>query len=421
MKSQLVARSFHHYQWRILLVSMFCYLFYYTGRQTFGFAIPGIEAELGLSKTTLGWISTAMLWSYAIGQAVNGNLGDKFGGRRMMSTGAILSCALNWFVSFARGPVMLGIGWSANGFAQSMGWAPGSRVISNWWPHASRGKAYGFYVFAAGMASVVAYVTSNLILQSGLDWRWIFRLPVLLMLLGGAVYFLFVRDKPADVGFADEDDSLDGERSKATVASTTPQETSFARYAAALTNWRFLLTGLAIGFQNAARYGLLVWVPVYFLGSTWKQNAMGAWITVALPVGMAFGAVTSGWISDNIFASNRSRPIALFLLLATLSTSALFLFGRSHPNLVLPLLFLSGFFVYGPQAPFWALCPDLLGKERAGTGTGVLNTFAYLFAGLGEPFIGHLIESNGNDTSLVFPVVAASCLCGCTLALLIRR
>jgi sugar phosphate permease len=37
----------------------FCYLFYYTGRQTFGFAIPGIQAELGLQKQTLGLSSFA--------------------------------------------------------------------------------------------------------------------------------------------------------------------------------------------------------------------------------------------------------------------------------------------------------------------------------------------------------------------------
>ncbi|MCP5116295.1 MAG: MFS transporter, partial [bacterium] len=41
-------------KWRILIATMFCYLFYYTGRQTFGFAIPFIEEDLGLSKTRLG-------------------------------------------------------------------------------------------------------------------------------------------------------------------------------------------------------------------------------------------------------------------------------------------------------------------------------------------------------------------------------
>ncbi|NIP94326.1 MAG: MFS transporter, partial [Akkermansiaceae bacterium] len=111
---------------------MFCYLFYYTGRQTFGFAIPGISEELGLSKTKLGLASAVLFWCYAVGQAVNGNLGDKFGGRKLMSAGAILSCALNWVVSFGQNLASLLVPWGFNGVAQSMGWAPGSRIISNW-------------------------------------------------------------------------------------------------------------------------------------------------------------------------------------------------------------------------------------------------------------------------------------------------
>ena len=52
---------YRRYKWTALLGVSFCYLFYYTGRQTFGFAIPGIQKELGLSKEMLGWVSAAML------------------------------------------------------------------------------------------------------------------------------------------------------------------------------------------------------------------------------------------------------------------------------------------------------------------------------------------------------------------------
>ncbi|MBT7908965.1 MAG: MFS transporter, partial [Verrucomicrobia bacterium] len=41
--------SFRRAQLRMLLATMFCYLFFYTGRQTAGFAIPGIHEELGIS------------------------------------------------------------------------------------------------------------------------------------------------------------------------------------------------------------------------------------------------------------------------------------------------------------------------------------------------------------------------------------
>ncbi|KKF01260.1 MFS transporter [Mycolicibacterium obuense] len=102
---EVTEQEFAKYKWRMLLATMFCYLFFYTGRQTFGFAIPGIQAELGLSKSTLGAISGAMLWCYAVGQIVNGNLADKFGGRRVMALGC---CPSLWMRMSASLAVMMG-------------------------------------------------------------------------------------------------------------------------------------------------------------------------------------------------------------------------------------------------------------------------------------------------------------------------
>lgn len=417
----------------MLLVTMFCYVFFYTGRQTFGFAIPGISAELGISKTQLGWISTAMLWSYAVGQAINGNLGDKFGGRRMMTLGAVLSCGLNWIVSFGTNISTLLIPWGANGYAQSMAWAPGSRLLSNWWEPERRGRVYGLYVFAAGTSSVLAYVTSALILEFGWGWRSIFRFPVLLLLVGGLAYYLIVRDRPEDLGFppldapeedaendADADSPDDSERTSlpSCNSSESPLESSWDRYLTALSNPRFLAACLAIGFQSLARYGLIIWVPVHFLGDDWKTSS-DKWISIALPVGMALGAIASGWLSDRAFDSNRSRVIGLFMLQAAACTLVMLFLPRNHPAAI-PVLFLAGFFAYGPQSAFWALCPDLLGQQRSGTATGIMNTFAYAFAGLGEPFIGWIIERN-QDTSLVFGVVTISCLLAAAVSPLIRR
>ena len=402
----------------MLLATMFCYLFFYTGRQTFGFAIPGIQEELGISKATLGWASAALLWSYAVGQSINGNLGDKFGGRRMMSLGAFLSGALNWVVSFGTNLTSLIVPWAANGYAQSMGWAPGSRVLSNWWGHTERGKVYGFYVFGAGMGSVLAFATSTLILEAGLDWRWIFRLPVLLLMLGGVTYYLVVRDRPEDLGFPSMEYGEEGVEDPSPQGIAIDAESSWHRYRFTLRTPRFLVASVAIGFQSLARYGLLVWVPVHFLGEDWK-NSETKWISIALPIGMALGAMTSGWMSDRFFGSNRSRVIGLFLALAAICSLAMFLLPKASPATV-PLLFLTGFFTYGPQSAFWALCPDLLGRHRAGTGTGIMNTFAYLFAGLGGPFIGWMIETSDN-TGLVFAVVAVSCFVGAFISLFIRR
>jgi len=269
--------SFRRAQWRMLLAAMFCYLFFYTGRQTFGFAIPGIQAEFGVSKAALGWASAALLWCYAVGQAVNGNLGDKFGGRRVMSAGAILSFIMNWATSLSTGVVSLSVFWGINGYFQSMGWAPGSRLLSNWWGRHERGTVYGLYTFAAGLASVLSFVTSLIVVgHFQLDWRWIFRIPVTLLLVGGVAFYLIAREKPEDMGFdSPHDDAVDDTAREA--AAVIDSESSFSRYKAVLSNWRLLVASVSIGFQNAARYGLLVWVPVHFLGADWaKADASSA-------------------------------------------------------------------------------------------------------------------------------------------------
>src|SRR5882757_702103 len=413
--------SFRRAQWRMLLAAMFCYLFFYTGRQTFGFAIPGIQAEFGVTKAALGWASAALLWCYAIGQAINGNLGDKFGGRRVMSAGAILSFIMNWATSLSTGIVSLSVFWGINGYFQSMGWAPGSRLLANWWGRHERGTVYGLYTFAAGMASVLSFATSLVVVgYFHLDWRWIFRIPVVLLLVGGIAFYLIAREKPEDMGFESPHDD---------VAEPTPEtaaidsESSFVRYKSVLSNWRLLVASLAIGFQNAARYGLLVWVPVHFLGADWTKADASVidprWISIALPVGMALGAATNGWVSDKLFNSRRYAAIVLYMVLAAVTALYMYTIPTSAVYQGMTVLFLCGFFVYGPQSSFWALCPDLVGHRRAGTATGVMNFCAYLFAGLGEPVIGHFMD--GHPTSIVFLVVSSCAAASAVVAMFIRR
>jgi len=425
--------SFRTAQWRILLATMFCYLFFYTGRQTFGFAIPGIQEELGISKAMLGWAGTCLLWAYALGQSINGNLGDKYGGRRMVSLGAVASCLLNWAVSFGSSVGTLLVPWTFNGYFQAMGWAPGSRVLSNWWSQPERGRVYGLYVFAAGMSSVLSYITSLLVIDTfQLDWRWIFRLPVLLLLVGGCVYYVIVRDHPKDLGWdppGDDDAPLDTSDASTPSVDTSLHEDSRDRYMQVLSNPRFMIASIAIGFQNLARYGLLFWVPVHFLGADWKNSA-DKWISLALPIGMALGALSSGWLSDRVFHGRRWPLISLFMFLAGGTAFWMYFIPRSDHGLGIFVLFLCGFFAYGPQSAFWALCPDLLGPKRAGTGTGIMNFFAYLFAGVGEPVIGRLIDSNQitnlngelvDNTGIAFLVVTVACLASGATGLLIRR
>ena len=411
--------TFSQYKWRALIGVTFCYLFYYTGRQTLGFAVSGIQLDYGLSKYEIGWISATMLWCYAGGQFINGNLGDKLGGKTMMVAGAVLSLAANWIFSFGHTFLFFLLAWGLNGYFQSMGFAPGSRLLSNWWGNKHRGFVYGVYVGFSGFSSVLAYILPVLILGSmHLGWVWIFRLAPLSMLLGALVLLLFVAERPEDKRLPAVEKLADA----STPASAGDDLSSAQRYLLVLRNWKLYITGLAIGFQNAARYALVVWVPVHFLGMDWKTSASlidPKWITVALPVGMALGSLSNSWISDVLFHGKRYVAIVCYMVLASLTAVCMMLVP--HGSMIgVALLFLCGFFVFGPASSFWALCPDLFGRRAAGTATGVLNTMSYAFAGIGEPVIGHVIDATGH-TTIIFPIVAGLCAASALMSILIKR
>ena len=405
--------NFRKYQWRILLAVMFCYLFFYTGRQNFGWAIHGIALEFNVTKQTIGWAGAAMLWAYSLGQFFNGNLADKFGSRRMIVLGGILSVLMNWATSYATAYWMVIVFWALNGFGQSLGWAPGSRLLANWWGAKERGKAYGFYVFAAGCSSILIYLLSIMLLDVfELDWRWLFRLPVVLLFLGCTVFYLMVRDKPEDLGFPPI-----MEDSKFKIPAEG--ETSLERYKNVLKNKKFILACISMGFQNMARYGLLVWVPVYYLG-TGLNGSANLYVTLALPCGMALGAIFFGQLSDRIFNSNRSKPIAISMTLAGFVVLFLYLVPQINLLWGLILMFATGFLVYGPRSCFWPLSPDLLGVKRSGTGSGVMNAYAYAFAGAGEPFIGYMVDVT-KEQNIVFVIAALVCFLSAVIILFVRH
>lgn len=418
--------TLRYWQWRVLLALMGCYLFYYTGRLTIGIALPLLEEDLGFSKQQLGWLAAAALASYGIGQAINGNLGDALGGRRMVTLGAIGSMALCWLFSFMHTAAGLLMVWTANGFVQSMGWAPGGKLIATWWPSQRRGLAFGLYMLAAGCATVLVWAASYLVLvwfeaEGPPRWRWLFRLPVAALGVAGVLFYLLARDSPREVGLEELHDGAAGAVPNEAPSATEPIGRSWlARYFAVLGNPWFLLAAVVIVFQSFARYGLLTWTTAYYKDSGIGVNEALV-LTLSLPVGMGLGALVGGYLSDRWFLTRRAAAAALFLA----TSAACFLALRANPvaaegdqRLGIALLFLSGFFVYGAQGPLWALCPELVGRTSAGTAVGLMDAMAYAGAAAQGPLLGYVVErESGAGYATLFLVLALVTGSGALLAL----
>ncbi len=178
-------QAFKHWRKRVFLTTWITYSTFYLCRVNMSIAVPGIMGEFGYSKTAMGGVMTALLVAYAAGQFINGQLGDKFGARRLITLGILGSALLNIAFGFSPGiTVMIAI-WALNGYFQSMGWAPSVKTIANWFPPNIRGK----------MGGVPGFLSSNrqcLFLGSR---RLCYRSPGLEMgFLGASDYLHYIRD-----------------------------------------------------------------------------------------------------------------------------------------------------------------------------------------------------------------------------------
>lgn len=380
-------KMFINKQWQVLTLLIFCYVFIYCGRQNFGFAIIGIQHSFHLSTFDTGMIGAGMLLFYGIGQAINGSLADKYSACNLITIGMIFSFILNFITSFATGFWSLLLPWCLNGYAQSLGFASGGKIITNWFKTNDRGKAFGLYLAASGFSSMVAFLVCIFVLKY-FDWPWLFRMPPLLLIVSGFIFYLNASDSPPQ-----QINIIQPEKKNQT-----------SNYLIVLKNLRFQIACLTMALTSIARYGLLFWLPAIYI-----STGHDYWSSLALPFGMAIGCIITGYVSDNVFNSNRIIPTIIFMFAAAITTIFLYEMPDGYTIIKIILLFLIGIFVYGPQALLFALCPEILGNTHAGTGVGIMNAYAYGLSAFSEIVIGYLIQTT-NNYKIVYFLVMISCL-----------
>lgn len=149
---------------------------YYLGRVNIATALPALQSTLGLTAAQVGLLGTLFFWVYAVGQLVNGRLGDLVSPRRFVLFGLLGSAGVNLVFGLASQWCLLPALWALNGWLQSAGWGPTLRLLSIWLTPDQRARiatAFGTS-FVAGNA-FTWLLTGWLVGRYG--WRTAFVIP----------------------------------------------------------------------------------------------------------------------------------------------------------------------------------------------------------------------------------------------------
>jgi len=374
-------------RWTAWVVTWVSYATYYFGRKGLSVAKAPIAASLG--KDALVGVDTVYLAAYAVGQYVNGSLGDRVGARRLVGVGMLVSaCAC-----FAFGASSVGIAFvlafMVNGFAQSTGWPGNVKAMAEWTTQANRGRVMGVWATCYQVGGIAAtWFAARMLKWYG--WRGSFFGPGLVIALVGVVVLLVLKPGP---GAATGAGDAGAAATDATIAANRRQERS--RVLRSRTVWCY---GASYFGMKLIRYSILFWLPFYLTTALHYADTVSADMSISFEVGGVLGTMLMGALSDRYRRVPRSMFAAAWLVLLS---GAIFLYARVGAtgmvtNVV--VMALVGALLFGPDTLIsGAAAQDAGGKYAAATAVGVVNGIGSVGAILQEYVTRGVSERYGWD------------------------
>jgi OPA family glycerol-3-phosphate transporter-like MFS transporter len=392
MDPQPTAR-FDRAQTKVLWVLWLTYGAFYFCRSNLSAAVPGLEAELDLTKTEIGWILGALKISYGVGQLVNGQLAERIGARRLLAIGMLVSAALNVLFGLSTGFYFLLFLWACNGYFQALGWPPTMRVASRWFPPAQRGRAISIIGTGYQLAGALTFVIAGWSAQ-WLGWRGALYVPAILLVATAVIMLMTLREAPEagteQVGTA-RAVPVGGHRPWLTTVGLT------------LSNGRLWFLAGALGLLNACRFGFLDWGVSHLMEVQGSGIGKSALKYSVLPLGGIVGTLAAGWASDRYFRGRRVPVICAMMIVLALLTLGYDAVIRT--NLVLSVITLAfiGAMIFGPQVLLVGTAPvDLARHGTTAAAVGFVNFVGYLGAAMGDQVTGYLVDAYDWQVAVYF-------------------
>jgi len=382
------------------------YASFYLLRVNISIAMPEIMSEFGLTKTNMGVVLSCLFFAYAIGQFINGQLGDKLNSRRIITIGLVVSAILNIIFGFSAGAlILMAILWGLNGYFQSMGWGPTVKAKANWFPKKIRGKISGRLGTSYIIGGAFSWFLAGTIVKY-LNWRFTFWIPAIICIALAIHWYIRARNAPEEVGLPSLEEQEQG------IESSEIKEDHHIGFKKTLKitllNPYVWFAGFALFGLNIVRYGFMSWAPTYMFEEQGATISLAAYKAIAFPVAGGLGALFAGWASDRIF-KHRRAPIA-FIMLVLLAVFCYLYRIVPGVNWIISLVILLfiGFFTFGPHVLLVAALPADLGSRKAASSvTGFIDALGYVGASLTGVGTGYLIENYSWDAAFGFWVFGA--------------
>jgi sugar phosphate permease len=356
-------RVLHNPVGRVFLGTWLAYAGFYLCRKNFSVLMPLLSRDLGYSTDVLAQLVFVYSATYAIGQFTSGTLADRWGAKRIVAAGMLVSALCSaamagagWVGALAF--ALIAVAQGLNGFAQSCGWPGLVKITGAWFDPQKRGVLMGWwttnYVVGGFAGTILAtwFATSAWFAPFG--WRLGAVGPALLLAVVCVAFLLLVEDRPQ--------------------VSTTVAVERGNPWQEVLASRALWSIAIAYFCLKLMRYTFLYWLPLYMVQRlAYAAADAGYASSVYELVGFA-GVPLAGYLSDR-FLRGRRFPVAIGML-CVLAVTCLFFARLSAMGAFWNLAVIGtvGIFTFGPDSLLsGAATQDAVSPAATATAAGFVN------------------------------------------------
>jgi len=375
-----------HYGWYVIAagtLSVFASLG--LGRFALGMLLPSMGKSLHLSYSDMGLISTSNFIGYLVAVLLCGKISTRFGARRLISAGLLLSGLTMILIGLAKNLYVIISLYVLTGMGSAFTNVPIMALVSVWFVSHKRGKAAGFIVIGSGFAIILSGKLIPFLNQvSANGWRIGWILLGLVVISVAAICYAVLRDRPQDLGLMPVGVNASITEKMNPETFDLPKIRPSVIYHCAAIYFLF-------GFTYVIYATFIVTTMVQERG--FSEAAAGnfwSWVGfLSLLSGPVFGTL-----------SDKYGRKATLGLVFTIQTMAYILIALNLPGLSLYLsIFCYGIVAWSIPSIMAALIGDYVGPQRTVAVFGFI-TFCFGIGQISGPYLaGMLAESTGSFSS----------------------
>jgi len=400
---------------RLIPIAIVVYIISFMDRTNIGFALDGLQQDLGIDKAQQGLAAGVFFLGYLTLQIPGGHLAEHWSAKKfvgiMILIWGVLAVLLGFVQNFAE---LLAVRFFL-GVAEAGIWPAILVLISHWFPAAERARAYGYWIMNIAIASIITAPLSGWILTFG-DWRWLFVIEGLFpFVIAAPLWWLMVADRPSEASWVSPEER---EYIESAIAADRANEPESRGLRDVVSNSVVLRLTLVYFLIQIGFYGLNTWLPTVVGnitgGASWQVGLVTAIPYVAAMIGLWFNARAAdktGRYSFHVFLSMLVGAVTLVISVWL---------GTATPILAIALISVAMGGALAYDGPFWASASRAVPVAIAGAAMGFINALGNLGGFVGPYVGGWLQDMSGSFLSTSF-FLAACLLAAGLVALTLRK